>query len=237
MLLCGWSSNATRFCSWSGHQFLAGTWSCSRNNCHLFLSSTLAQVGGQHYVLRSWHKKAIAKNCLAVDGLVNPNLDIVVNVAPIGKCMCRKSLVRIRYILLPTTQDSLCEGKSKQPFLVEDLCIITLHNMVRKLNCKGTARANGGDFGDMHAMGTHVPCWRQGPSTSWICHKLKGSMEILLPVCKLNGKDRCNLVPWCPCYNTRYGSRHRSQSCVINGQDGKYATCWLVHNWYYGWLG
>ena len=138
-------SNATEFYLWPGHQFLAGTWSCSRNNCHLFLSSTLAQVGGQHYVLRSWHKKAIPKDCLAVDGLVNPNLDIVVNVAPIGKCMCRKSLVRIRYILLPTTQDSLCEGKSKQPFLVEDLCIITLHNMVRKLNCKGTARANGGE--------------------------------------------------------------------------------------------
>ena len=41
---------------------------------------------------------------------------------------------------------------------MEDFCIITLHNtLVRKRVCKGTARANGGDFGDMHAMGTHVP--------------------------------------------------------------------------------
>ena len=41
---------------------------------------------------------------------------------------------------------------------MEDLRIITLHNtLVRKRVRKGTARANGGDFGDMHAMGTHVP--------------------------------------------------------------------------------
>jgi hypothetical protein len=102
-------------------------------------------VGGQHYhVLQLWHK-AIPKNCLVVDGSVNPNVDIVVNVAPIGKCMCRKSLVRIRYTLWPT-QDSLCKETSKQPLLVEDLCIITLHNaLLRKLNHKGTARANGGE--------------------------------------------------------------------------------------------
>jgi hypothetical protein len=83
---------------------------------------------------------------------VNPSIDIVVNIAPIGKCTSRKSLVSIRYILSPT-QDSLCEGKSKRPLLVKDL-----HNtFARKRLCKGTARASGGGFGDMHAMGTHVP--------------------------------------------------------------------------------
>ena len=61
------------------------------------------------------------------------------------------------------TQDSLCEGKSKQPLLVEDLCIITLYNtLVRKRVCKGTARANGGDVGDVHAIWTHVPCDGKG---------------------------------------------------------------------------
>ncbi len=33
-----------------------------------------------------------------------------------------------------------------------------MHNtLVRTRVCKGTAKANSGDFGDMHAMGTHVP--------------------------------------------------------------------------------
>jgi hypothetical protein len=50
------------------------------------------------------------------------------------------------------------ESQSDQSWLVEDRRIITLQNtLVRKHVCKGTARANGGDFGDMHAMGTHVP--------------------------------------------------------------------------------
>jgi hypothetical protein len=124
-------------------------------NRHL-VSSNSVRVGGRHYALRSWYK-AITKDCLVIDGSVNPNIDIIVDIAPIGKCTCRKSLVSIRYILSPT-QDSLCEGKSKRPLLVEDLRIITLHNtLVRKRVRKGTARANGGDFGDMHAMGTHAP--------------------------------------------------------------------------------
>ena len=90
-------------------------------NCHL-VSSNSVRVGGQHYAPRSWHK-TITKDCLVIDGSVNPSIDIVVNIAPIGKCTSRKSLVSIRYILSPT-QDSLCEGKSKRPLLVEDLRII-----------------------------------------------------------------------------------------------------------------
>ena len=125
------------------------------------MSSTSARVGGRHYFVRSWHK-VIPKSCLVIDGSVSPNVDIIVNVAPIGKCTCRKSMVKIRYILSPT-QDSLCEGRDKQSLLVEDLHIITLHNMlVRKRVRKGTARANGGDFGDMHAMWTHLPRDGQG---------------------------------------------------------------------------
>ncbi len=46
------------------------------------------------------------KELSVIDGSVSPNVDIVVNVAPIGKCTCRKSMVRIRYILSPT-QDSM----------------------------------------------------------------------------------------------------------------------------------
>ena len=46
---------------------------------------------------------------------------------------------------------------------MEGLCIITLHNtFVRKRVCKGTVMANGGDFGDMYAMGTRVPCDGKG---------------------------------------------------------------------------
>ncbi len=33
---------------------------------------------------------------------------------------------------------------------------------MRKHVHTGTARANGGDFGDMHAIGTHVPCDGEG---------------------------------------------------------------------------
>ncbi len=56
-------------------------------NSHL-LYSTLAQVGGRHFVLQSWHK-AIPKNCLVIDSSVNPNVDLVVNAAPLGKYACR----------------------------------------------------------------------------------------------------------------------------------------------------
>jgi hypothetical protein len=64
-------------------------------NCHL-LSSTLAQVGGQHNVLRSWHKRIPKNCCVVIDASVNPNVDLVVDVSPIRKCTFRKSLVRIR---------------------------------------------------------------------------------------------------------------------------------------------
>jgi hypothetical protein len=129
-------------------------------NRHL-VSSNSARVGGRHYALRSWHK-TIPRSCLVIDGSVNPNVDIVVDVAPIGKCRNRKSMVSIRYIMSPT-QDSLCEGKSKRPLLVEDLRVITLYNtLVRKRVRKGAARAKGGDFGDMHALGMRVPLDGEG---------------------------------------------------------------------------
>jgi hypothetical protein len=48
------------------------------------VSSNSVRVGGQHYALRSWHK-TITKEPLVIEGSFNPNIDIVVDIAPIGK--------------------------------------------------------------------------------------------------------------------------------------------------------
>jgi hypothetical protein len=80
---------------------------------------------------------------------------------------------------------------------VEDLRIITLHNtLVRKrVLCKGTARANGGDSGDMHAMGTHVPRDDEGLQVVEYVANLKITRKFFCKLVKLLAKIGAILFP------------------------------------------
>jgi hypothetical protein len=169
-------------------------------------------------------------DCLVIDGSVNPNIDIVVDIAPIGKCTCQKSVVRIRYILLPT-QDSLCEEKSKQLLLVEDFRIITLHNtLVRKRVRKGTARANGGDFGDMHAMGTHVPCDGEGLQVVEYAANSKVPRKFFRKFVKLLGKIGAILFQTSlPSYKIWKETQVSVQCHQVGART--HTTCWLHHRY------
>jgi hypothetical protein len=57
---------------------------CAQEYNRHFVSSNSVRAGGQHYALRSWHK-TITKEPLVIEGSFNPNIDIVVDIAPIGK--------------------------------------------------------------------------------------------------------------------------------------------------------
>ena len=89
-------------------------------------SSNSVRVGGRHYAPGCRHLR-LPSDCLIIDGADDPAVDIIVDVAPIGKCTCRKSVVMVRQILSPT-QVALCEGEAKRPLMVEDSGFITLHN-------------------------------------------------------------------------------------------------------------
>ena len=105
--------------------------------------SASARVGRRHYATGCLHLQ-IPEDCLVVDGNESPHVDIVVDVAPIGSCTARKSVVMVRNL-------------GDKPTLVHDLRVITLHNsLVRRAAPVRTARSHKGDVGTMHPIGTRV---------------------------------------------------------------------------------
>ena len=117
--------------------------------------SNSVRVGGRHYAPGCLHY-SLPSDCFVIDGAVDPAVDIIVDIAPVGNCTCRKSIVMVRQILSPT-QMPLCEGEAKRPLMVEDLGFITLHNsLLRTRVPTGTARAGCGDLGSMHPIGTRI---------------------------------------------------------------------------------
>ena len=105
--------------------------------------STSARVGGRHYATGCLHFQ-IPGDCLVVDGVESPHVDIIVDVAPIGSCTAKKSVVMVRNL-------------GDEPTLAHDLRMITLHNsLIRRAAPVGTARSHKGDVGSMHPIGTRV---------------------------------------------------------------------------------
>jgi hypothetical protein len=105
--------------------------------------SASARVGGRHYAAGCLHFQ-VPDDCLVVDGIESPHVDIIVNVAPIGSCTARKSVVMVRNL-------------GDEPTLAHDLRTITMHNsLVRRAAPVGTARSHKGDVGTMHPIGTRV---------------------------------------------------------------------------------
>ena len=105
--------------------------------------SNSTRIGGRHYAQGCLHQ-GIPEDCLVIDVKDDPNVDIVVDVAPIGSCKKKKSVVMIRNV-------------ADDPSLVGELRTIVLHNMmVRGQLPAGFARASKGDIGAMHPIGTRV---------------------------------------------------------------------------------
>ena len=115
-----------------------------------------ARVGGRHYAVGCLHS-TIPGECWLIDPDVMPFVDLVVDIAPSGSSLHSKSVVMIRNVLENESRSRL-RHLSKRTSLAACLDTITLHNScLRGAAAVGTARANRGDHGTMHAIGTRVP--------------------------------------------------------------------------------
>ncbi len=99
----------------------------------------------------------IPADCLVIDGnSVPPHVDIVVDIALIGKCTNRKSVVMVQN-LLSTEQEQTYWGNEGRPYFVGELPLITLHNLLMRRRVPvGNARLSQGEIGTMHLIGTRV---------------------------------------------------------------------------------
>jgi hypothetical protein len=73
-------------------------------------------IGGRYYAQGCLHWR-IPDDFLALDMMDDPNVDIVVDAAPIGSCKSKKSIVMICNV-------------ADDPSLVRELRAIVLHNMM-----------------------------------------------------------------------------------------------------------
>jgi hypothetical protein len=85
----------------------------------------------------------------------------MVNVAAVGQSKKRQSIVMIRNVMIIDSEDERASKRyvpewDANTHLVGALNHIIFHNQVlRSRLSHGTARAKGGDYGMMHAIGTH----------------------------------------------------------------------------------
>ena len=118
-------------------------------------SALSARPGGRHYAKGCLHLQ-IPGDCLVIDGISAPHVDIVVNIAPIGTYTNRKSVVMVRNLLSPELEQ-MYWGDEGCPYFVGELPLITMHNsLIRRHVRAGHARSDQGDVGAMHPIGTRV---------------------------------------------------------------------------------
>lgn len=118
-------------------------------------SALSARPGGRHYAKGCLHQQ-IPGDCLVIDGISAPHVDIIVDIAPIGTYMNRKSVVMVRNLLSPELEQ-MYWGDEGCPYFVGELPLITMHNsLIRRHVRTGHARSDQGDVGAMHPIGTRV---------------------------------------------------------------------------------
>jgi hypothetical protein len=123
------------------------------NDC--LASASSSKVGGQNYAPSCLHLR-IPPDCLVIDSINHPHVDIVVDVAPIGNCRYRKSVVMVHNLLSPTLEPTYI-GEGGKPYFVGKLQVIMLQNfLVCRAVAVGAARSSKGDVGAMHPIGTRV---------------------------------------------------------------------------------
>jgi hypothetical protein len=90
------------------------------------------------------------------DGNLAAPVNIVVDIAPIGKGTNQKSVVMVQN-LLSTELEQTHRGNDGGPYFVGELPLITLRNsLVRGRVPVGNARSSQVDVGAMHPIGTRV---------------------------------------------------------------------------------
>jgi hypothetical protein len=124
---------------------------------HCLASANSARKDGRHYAPCCHHYRLPETSWTIEPPRTTHSFDLVVDVAAVGQCLDWQSIVMI------IDNDKERESGWYLPELDDDLHIIgalkliTIHNQVlRKRSLHGTARAKGGNFGTMHAIGTHV---------------------------------------------------------------------------------
>jgi hypothetical protein len=124
-------------------------------------SANSARKDGRHYA-PGCHHYHLPATCWIIDPTLTHSVDLIVDDAAVGQCLDRQSIVMIRNLMIIDDDE---ERKSSRylpewdgdTHLIGALNHITIHNEVlRRRSSRGTARAKGGDFGTMHAIGTHV---------------------------------------------------------------------------------
>jgi hypothetical protein len=119
-------------------------------------SALSARPGGRHYAKGCLHLQ-IPGDCLVIDGISDPHVDIVVDIAPIGTYTNRKSVVMVRNLLSSPELEQMYWGDEGCPYFVGELPLITMHNsLIRRHVRAGHARSDQGDVGAMHPVGTRV---------------------------------------------------------------------------------
>ena len=103
---------------------------CPNADCCQTFNKRLASVpsarpGGRQYARGCLHQQ-IPVDCLVIDGNSVPHVDIVVDIAQIGKCMKQK-LVVMGQNLLPIELEQMYWGNEGRPYFVGELPLITLH--------------------------------------------------------------------------------------------------------------
>lgn len=118
-------------------------------NKRLARSNSL-RSGGRHYAA-GCHHFSLPPSCWLIDPRDNPFVDIMIDVAPVGLCMNRQSVLMIRQV-------DACSSLEHEDFhTLASLNVIADHNAImNKQLGTGTARAATGDVGTMHAIGTRV---------------------------------------------------------------------------------
>jgi hypothetical protein len=123
-----------------------------------------AKKHGRHYA-NGCHHYRLPDTCWMIDPAVSHCVDIMVDVATVGQCANRQSVVMIRNVLLMDTEDDDADQQLEVHLIPDDdererleaLSHITAHNtLLQKRVESGSARAKSGDVGTMHAIGTRV---------------------------------------------------------------------------------
>ena len=119
---------------------------------------TLRKLGVGTTLQAAFAYSRLPDDCLLADDGVSgaPNVDIIIDVSPIGGCTHRKSVVMIRQLVTPEDGPMFICNIGSDVALI-DLCTIATYNlMLRQQGTGGTVCGSKGDLGSMYALGTRV---------------------------------------------------------------------------------
>ena len=107
-----------------------------------------ARKDGRHYA-QGCHHSRLPEKCWVIDPTSEHFVDIMVDLPRLGRQKNKQSVVMVRNV------SYLADDGGKRLFGA--MACITKHNKALRLaKRKGAARSSAGDYGTMHAIGTHV---------------------------------------------------------------------------------